>query len=155
MDYREESLSEIKNRLKRDRAILGIKSIERNSNTPLDKSNVPAIYIFEGRDVIVKYTNKNPLGYPAIRSLEINIEVVAKRDREAKGIKDLLKLVRRSVFCERSGEVDNYVFTASHILPGNSVIKELRIKGPGAYDVPELVGIKLVIGLQYTDNGFI
>lgn len=157
MDYREEALVIIKERLKRDRDVLGIVSIERNSNTPISKTNVPAIYIFEGRDIITKYQNKTPLGYPVIRNLEINIEIVAKRDRESKGIKDLLKKIRKSIFCERTGEDGSYVYIPSHILvdKGYAIIKELRVKGPGTYEVPELVGIKLVIGLQYTDFGFL
>lgn len=111
--------------------------------------------MFEGRDVIEKYNQGSKLGYPARRHLEINIEIVSKADRNAAGIKSLLQKVKRTVFCDRSGEGDDIVWTPNPVVAKNSFIKELRIKGPGTYEVPELVGIKFVIGLWYTDNGFL
>jgi hypothetical protein len=154
-DFREISLEEIESRLIRDKEILGLASMNRNNNNPINKTNVPAIYMFEGRDVIENYTQRNVLGYPLRRHLEINIEIVAKTDRKAKGVKALLNLVRRSVFCDRTGEGEDIVWTPNPIVAQNSLIRELRIKGPGTYEVPELVGIKLVVGLWYTDNGFL
>lgn len=154
-DFREISLDEIESRIVRDKDILGLVSMNRNSNNPIGKQSVPAIYMFEGRDVIENYTQRDPLGYPLRRHLEINIEIVAKADRKAKGVKKLLSLVRRSVFCDRTGEGENMVWTPKPLVAKNSLIRELRIKGPGTYEVPELVGIKLVVGLWYTDNGFL
>lgn len=154
-DYREIALNEIESRLIRDRDILGLQSVNRNNNNPISKTNVPAIYMFEGRDVIENWTQRDPLGYPLRRHLEINIEIVAKTDRKAKGVKTLLNLVRRSVFCDRTGEGEDFVWTPNPIVAKNSLIRELRIKGPGTYEVPELVGIKLVVGLWYTDEGFL
>ena len=155
-DYRTLSLEEIKSRIIRDREILGLESFNWNSNSPIDKSSVPSVYMFEGRDTIKTYSSRAPLGYPARRHLEINIEVVAKSDRNASGVKDLLRLVKRAVFCDRTGDsIVNYVWIPNEVVADNSFIKELRTKGPGTYAVPELVGIKLVIGLWYTDHGFL
>lgn len=154
-DFRTLSLIEIKDRIIRDREILGLESFQWNSNNPIDKSNVPAIYMFEGRDVIEKHYQGDKLGYPARRHLEINIEVVAKNDRYAQTVKQLLQKVKRTVFCDRTGEGEDIVWTPNPVVAKNSFIKELRTKGPGTYEVPELVGIKLVVGLWYTDNGFL
>lgn len=154
-DYREIALETIEGRIVRDREMLGLIGVHRNNNNPINKKSVPAIYIFEGRDVVEKYTQRDPLGYPLRRHLEINIEIVAKSDRKAKGVKELLNLVRRSVFCDRTGEGDDIVWTPNPNVANNSLIRELRIKGPGTYEVPELVGIKLVVGLWYTDKGFL
>lgn len=154
-DYREQALDEIENRLIRDREILGLKGLYRNSNNPIKKDNVPLIYIFEERDVVEHYTQRDALGYPLRRHLEVEIEIVAKSDKNAKGIKQLLNLVRRSVFCDRSGDSGNYIFTPNPLVAPSSIIKELRTKGPGTYEVPELVGIKLVVGLWYVDKGFL
>jgi len=155
-DFRTLALEEIASRIVRDREVLDLQSFNWNSNDPDDKSSVPSIYMFEGRDVIKTYSSRGPLGYPARRHLEINIEVVAKSDRNASEIKALLRLVKRSVFCDRIGDsIENYVWTPNEVVANNSFIKELRTKGPGTYAVPELVGIKLVIGLWYTDLGFL
>lgn len=154
-DFRTDSLLEIKRRIERDRDILGLKAFMWNSNNPINKSTVPAIYMFEGRDTIEKYNQSSALGYPARRHLEINIEVVTKSDKNAHGIKTLLQLTKRSVFCNRATDGENYIWTPEVVVAKNSFIKELRTKGPGTYEIPELVGIKLVIGLWYTDNGFL
>lgn len=153
-NYRTLSLEEIKRRILRDKDILGLKTFNWNTNSPISKLNVPSIYMFEGRDVIKDYADRTPLGYPAKRHLEINIEVVTKIDRNAAEVKALLQKVRRSVFCNRSGEEGNYIWIPNQIVADNSRILELRTKGPGLYEVPELVGIKLVIGLWYIDYGF-
>lgn len=154
-DYRTDSLELIKSRFKRDRSILGLKTFNWNTNSPINKTNVPSVYMFEGRDVIQDYNDRDTLGYPAKRHLEINIEIVSKIDRNAAGIKALLQKVKRTVFCDRTGDDDNPVWTPNVRVAKNSFIKELRTKGPGLYDVPEIVGIKLVVGLWYTDNGFL
>jgi hypothetical protein len=154
-DFRTDALLEIKSRILRDRTILGIESFMWNNNGPISKTTVPTIYMFEGRDVIEKYNQGSPLGYPARRHLEINIEIVAKNDREAAGVKALLQKVKRTIFCDRTGDGEDIKWTPNAVVAKNSFIRELRIKGPGTYEVPELVGIKLVIGLWYTDNGFL
>lgn len=153
-DYRTLSLEEMKSRIVRDNDILGLKAFNWNSNSPIDKLTVPAVYMFEGRDVIQDYTDRSPLGYPAKRHLEVNIEVVTKLNKNASDVKDLLMLVKRAVFCDRTGEEGSYVWTPNQMVATNSRILELRTKGPGLYEVPELVGIKLVIGLWYIDYGF-
>ena len=154
-DYRTEALETIKARFVRDRELLGLKNFEWNSNNPISKVNVPSVYMFEGRDEIEKHDQRSVLGYPARRNLEINIEIVAKNDRHAAGVKALLQQVKRTIFCDRTGSGDDIVWTPNPIVAKNSFIRELRIKGPGTYEVPELVGIKLVVGLWYTDLGFL
>jgi len=154
-DFRTKSLLEIKRRIVRDKELLELVSFNWNTNSPISKTTVPSIYMFEGRDVIEKYHQGNKLGYPARRHLEVNIEVVAKSDRNAAGIKTLLQKVKRTVFCDREGEGDSIVWTPNPTVAQNSFIRELRTKGPGTYEVPELVGIKLVVGLWYIDNGFV
>lgn len=152
-DYRTEALEEIKSRFVRDRELLGLKTFNWNSNSPINKLSVPSVYMFEGRDVIEKYNQGNILGYPARRHLEINIEIVTKNNENASDVKELLKLVRRTVFCEKDDSGEDTIWTINAVVAKNAFIRELRIKGPGLYDVPELVGIKLVIGLWYTDEG--
>ena len=154
-DFRTEALETIKARFARDRELLGLKSFEWNSNSPISKTNVPCVYMFEGRDEIEKHDQRSVLGYPARRNLEINIEIVAKNDRNAAGVKALLQLVKRTIFCDRTGSGSDIVWTPNPVVAKNSFIRELRIKGPGTYEVPELVGIKLVVGLWYTDLGFL
>ncbi|GAG26909.1 unnamed protein product, partial [marine sediment metagenome] len=89
MDYRTQSLEEIARRIKRDRLILNLQSFKWNSNNPISKINVPAIYMFEGRDTVKEFSSKNGLGYPCKRHLEINIEIVTKNDANAKSVKEM------------------------------------------------------------------
>lgn len=153
MDYRTESLNEIARRIKRDRDILDLKSFKWNSNDPINKINTPAIYMFEGRDTVKEFASKNGLGYPCKRHLEINIEIISKNDKNAKTIKELFQKTRRTIFCERVDTDFGIEWNPNILVAKSSFIKELRTKGPNVYEIPELVGIKLVLGLWYVDHG--
>jgi hypothetical protein len=162
MDYREASLEEIARRIKRDRDLLNLKSFKWNSNDPVNKINIPAIYMFEGRDTIKEYISRNKIGYPCKRHLEVNIEMIVENESSIKDDFKKLKIfyqkVRRSVFCDREDiirdEVKSIVWTPNNTLAKNSYMLELRTKGPNTYEIPELIGMKMVVGVWYDDFGF-
>lgn len=153
IDYRELGMDKIKQRLIADKDVLGLKSLKRNSNDPISKSEMNAIYIFEGRDTITEHASRGFLGYPAKRLLEVDVEIITKNNRDGTAIKTLYNNVRRAVFCDKIIDT-NTTYVPNPILADNVAIRELRTLGPGLYDVPELIGIKLVLGLIYIDNGF-
>jgi len=155
VDYRELGLTKIKQRLIDDKDYLNLKSIKRNSNDPISKDMMNAIFIFEGRDTITEHASRNFIGYPAKRMLEVDIEIITKNDRDGKTIKDLYQKVRRAVLCDRIVNSDlTITYTPNSILADNTAIRELRTLGAGLYDIPELIGMKLVLGLYYIDYGF-
>ena len=151
IDYRELGISNIKQRLIDNKDNLSLKTLKRNSNDLVDKSSVNAIYIFEGRDNIVEHNSRNFLGYPARRMLELEIEIVAKNDRDGKAIKDLYQKTRLAILCDK----DNDNYTPNSTVADGVIIRELRTDGPHLYEIPELIGMRIVIGLYYTDYGVI
>jgi len=148
IDYRELGLTAIKDRIINDKDFLSINSIFRNSNNPIDKSLLNSVYIFEGKDVITDHSSKNFLGYPARRMLEVEIELITNADRDGKGIKSFYQNLRKTILCEKNEDV----YTPNPILAENTVVRELRSFGPALYKVPELIGMKMVLGLYYIDN---
>lgn len=155
IDYRELGLTKIKERLIQDKDALGLKSIKRNSNDPISKDMMNAVFILEGRDYITEHASRSFIGYPAKRMLEVDIEIVTKNDRDGKAIKELYQKVRRTVLCDRTVNPDlSITYNPNPILADNTAIRELRTLGAGLYDIPELIGMKLVLGLYYIDYGF-
>lgn len=151
MDYREQALTEIANRIKRDKDVLGLKTFRWNNNNTSDKEETPIIYMFEGRDEIKEHSKRNKIGYPARRELEVEIEIAVKKDKTL--LKSLYQKLRRTIFCEKE-EIDSLItWKPNNTIAKNCFIVEKRTKGPGTYEIPELIGIKMVLGLSYTDNG--
>jgi len=147
-DYRELGITEVKNRIIRDKDVLGVNSIWRNSNSPIDKLELNAIYIIEGKDIITEHASRSFLGYPARRMLELEIEMIAKNDRDGKAIKTLYQLTRKAILCDL---VDD-VYVPNPVVAENTIIRELRTYGPNLYQVPELIGIKMILSLLYMDE---
>lgn len=155
IDYRELGLSEIKKRIINNKDELNLKTLKRLSNDPIDKNDVNAIFIFEGVDNVTKHSSRGETGYPARRMLEVDIEIVAKNDRDGKTIKSLYHNVRRAIFCDKIIDGENIIYKPNMLVADNTIISELRTLGPGLYEIPELIGIKLVLGLSYIDNGIL
>lgn len=151
MDYREQALTEIANRIKRDRDVLELKTFRWNNNNTSDKEEVPIVYMFEGDDKIINHSNRNKIGYPARRELEVEMEIVVKKDKTL--LKSIYKKLRRAIFCEREDSENLIIWKPNNVVAKNCFIVEKRIKGPGTYEIPELIGIKMTLGLSYTDNG--
>jgi len=150
MIVREVALQTLFDRLLRDRNDLNLKALKWNSNDPISKDMVPSIYMYEELDEITARKSRDSLGYPVARRLEVELEIVTTNDKHSKAVKDLYLLVRRTVFCEKNL---TGAYTINPVLAPGSTVRELRAKGPGLYDVPELVGIKMVLEIQYIDNG--
>jgi len=148
MELREQGIDIIKQRIIEDKDILGLKSIKRNSNQPVNKNKLNAIYIFENEDIITKHASNDFLGYPARRMLELEIQLISQNDRDGKGIKDLFLKLRRTVLCKK----ENDIYIPEPTLIDNVFVRELKTIGAGTYEIPELIGMKMILGLHYIDN---
>lgn len=152
MNLRDRSLTEIYERIKRDRDQTGIKSLIWNKNTTVEKNNIPVIFLIEGKDIIKKHNSRNKVGYPARRELEIEI-AIATKDKES--LWDVYQKTRRAIFCTRKDTLGLISWTPNNIVEENSFIVELRTSEPITYNDPAAIGISLIIGLSYVDYGIL
>ena len=103
--------------------------------------------MLEGIDKITKLSARGNTGYPAQRVLEVVIELVTT---EKTDIKALYKLVRSTVFSVKGSNPKVY----NSRLVDDAFINENRTEGPIGYGLPDVLGMRLVLDLFYTDNGF-
>jgi hypothetical protein len=144
MDLREQALDEIALRISNAKDTLGLKGFRRTPTRPVDEKYIPCIFMIEGEDEIVKPSNRDSNVYPAVRELEVGIDIVAYKSET--DIKQLYRQVRAVVL--RSGII------RGNILADNKVpIWEIRTEGPTGYGLPDLIGMTLVLKMSYTDDG--
>ena len=146
MINREAGLTEIYNRLYDNRVALGCK-FKRTPTQPATAEDLPCIFMLESVDNVIEHSKRNKVGYPARRVLEVVLEVIATREED---VKQLYLDIRRIVFTVRGTDPAVY----SSILGDNVFINENRTEGPNGYGLPDVVGMRLVLDLVYTDNGF-
>jgi len=141
---REQGLDEIYERIKAKRTDLSLKSFRRTPTTPIDEELMPCVFMLEGADTIVEHSQRNQVGYPAKRVMDLTLELIVNSKNH--NIKDLFQQLRKVVFTQRI-EPFNY----SSIVAANTFISENRTEGPGAYQIPNIIGMKLILDLVYTD----
>lgn len=146
MINREAGLTEIYNRLYDNRVALGCE-FKRTPTSPATADDLPCIFMSEEVDNVIEHSKRNQTGYPAKRVLEVALEVVAIKEAD---VKQLYLDIRRIVFTERGTNPPVY----SSILGENVFINENRTEGPTGYGLPDVIGMRLVLDLVYTDNGF-
>lgn len=150
MNLRDKSLTNIYERIKRDRDQLGLKSLMWSKNTTIEKDNIPVVFMFEGKDIIKKYDSRNKIGYPARRELEVEIEIAAK-DKDS--LWDIYQKTRRAIFCTREDSIESIIWTPNNVVERNSFIMEIRTNELVTYKDPTAIGISLIVGLSYVDYG--
>lgn len=138
MEKREQGLLEIYNRVKNVKDAFGIKAFFRAPTDPITQEVLPCIFMIEDNDEIQEYTARGGTGYPAKRKLEVVLEMVAVRDYD---IKQLYRDVRTAVF------------TGGPLVAEGTFIREIRAEGPAGYDLPDVIGMRLVLALFYNDPG--
>lgn len=147
MINRDEGLTEIYERIKANRTVLGIKTFKRMPTTPVKDEQLPCIFMMEGVDNIVQHSTRNKTGYPAKRVLELRLELVTNRSTD---IKQLYLDLRRTIFTVRDSNPVLY----NPVIAKNTFISENRTEGPNGYGLPDILSMSLVLDLVYTDNGF-
>lgn len=146
MDNREEGLVEIHERFKAKKDDIGLVAFRRNPTQPLDPNQLPVGIMLEDVDTVVKASSKTSFGYPARRVLEVNLELICNEKHH--DIKSVYKEFRKAVFMDRG------MFEKVNVkVADNTFISENRCEGPYPYGVPNLLGMRLILNLIYTDKG--
>ena len=143
-DNRELGLLEIYERIKTNRSALGINTFKRTPTRPVQESDLTCVLMIEGNDIIVKKSSRSTTGYPASRLLEVTIEVIAKKEID---VRTITRNLRSVIFTDR------ITGNPSSIIAKNVFINENRTEGPMGFGMPNVVGIRLVLDLVYTDDG--
>ena len=139
MNKREEGLVEIYNRIKVARVELGIVQFRRSPTTTLDK--VPMCIMLEDMDEILKRPSRGRLSYPCLRNVDIILELAVNEN--VTDIRSLILDLRR------------VVFAGGITVAEKTIIEELRLEGPFGYGVPDILGMRLILGMVYTDDGIL
>lgn len=150
MIQREQGIQEIYERLKVAYVSIGLKAFRRNPTQRLRDEDFPYIILEEGTDQIVKSGNRANHGYPARRVCEIILEI-GTNDDGATDINALYSDVRKAVFTKR----DTTPLEFSSILLKDVFIQENRTEGPTGVDVPDILVMRLILDLVYTDKAFL
>jgi len=138
-------LTELYNRIKDKRVVIGVTSFKRTPTNPISDSDMPCIFMLEGIDNIINPSKRNATGYPARRILEVIFELVTD---EKTNIKTMYMEMRKALFTR----IDNGVYDPR--IADNVFIGENRTEGPLGYGLPDILSMRLVLDLVYTDNGF-
>ena len=139
MNKREEGLVEIYNRIKAARVELGIVQFRRSPTTTLDK--VPMCIMLEDVDEIIKRPSRGQVAYPVLRNVDIILELAVNED-----VTDIRSLVL---------DLRRVVFAGGITVAEKTIIEELRLEGPFGYGVPDILGMRLILGMVYTDEGIL
>jgi hypothetical protein len=148
MENRELGLLEIFNRVKAERDSLGLVSFKRTPTRPSQINQCPCVFMLEGIDVIFKHADRDPLGYPARRVLDVSLELVVDK-RETPDIKLMMHNLRKAVFKVIGSDPPEY----SGRFADNLHIRENRMEGPIGYGLPDIKVMKFVLDLTYIDGG--
>lgn len=143
MINREVGLEEIYERIKARRVSIGVKTFKRTPTSPIDDSDMPCIFMLEEIDNVIKQTSRSNTGYPVRRVLEVGLELVTTKDVN---IKTMYRLMRQAVFMKR----DPQIYDAR--IANNVFIAENRTEGPVGYGLPDILSMRLVLDLVYTDD---
>lgn len=143
------ALAEIKRRIAAAKTALGIKTFRHNVRTPILKEDLVALLVFDGIDEIVEKSARNATGYPQKRIMEVALEIIHLAD-PAVSIYQRYNDLRAVVL------VDPWPVKLENGSPdGMTMLSELRAEGPSGYGLPDVEGIRLILGLSYTDDGTI
>jgi hypothetical protein len=148
MNNREDGLLEIYERIKSNRTELGLTSFKRTPTEPINDKDMPCLIMLEGNDNIVTHSSKTNAGYPVRRALEVTLELITSKSTD---IKAMLRNLRKVVFTERGSDPPFY----NGRLCANDrtgFIQESRTEGPNGYGLPDVLGMRLVLDLVYTDE---
>jgi hypothetical protein len=138
MQNREAGLQTIYDRIYQSRDTLGLKGFKRSPTRPIDEKYLPCVFMIEDVDEVIEISQRNTLGYPMRRQLEVVLEIVSDSSY------DIKKLYR---------EVRSVVLAGDPVVADNTFIREIRTEGPTGYGLPNMLGMRLVLSMFYTDEG--
>lgn len=113
--------------------------IIRSPDKQVTEEDIPCAIMVEDEDVIIKYSNRDPLGYPCERKLNVIFQFWDKSDTG--DVRNILIQARQLIFANK-GQLAQGVF-----------IKEASILGPFNQGIPKTHGMQLNTFFIYKDNG--
>jgi hypothetical protein len=137
MEEREIGLQVLYNRIKDRYKSLGIKTFRRTPSIPVEQDDLLCVFMTSGIDRIVKPSARDWLGYPARREVEVIFELISLDDFD---IQTFYTDFRR-------------VALSSAKLTDDCIVREVRAIGPSSYNTPNVIGMRLVCAMAYTDKG--
>jgi len=143
MINREAGLIELYDRVKDKRVTIGVASFKRTPSNPISETDMPCIFMMEGIDNIIKHSKRNASGYPARRILEVIFELVTT---DTTDIKAMYLEMRKALFTN----ITTGVFDPR--IADNVFMGENRTEGPIGYGLPDILTMRLVLDLIYTDD---
>ena len=148
MIRREEALTELYERLRDNYQDIGLKTYRRNPTKALNDDQFPYIIMDEGVDQVIDKSKRGRTGHQQRRVLEVIFEIGINNSTE--DIKTMFLEVRKALFAQRGTSLQKY----NNVLAENTFIEENRTEGPTGVDIPDILVMRLVLDLIYTDNGF-
>lgn len=148
MRKRKLALDVLLDRFRAHKDDLNIVTLKLNPNTEIYASDMPALILTSGSDIIVKESSNNARGIPMIRSFTITAELIVNREKDDRDLVKYLCLMRDVVLN------DPYPLKYDSGAPDRTTyFKELGTDGPYSYRVAYIEGVQLLINLRYEDNG--
>jgi len=138
MNNRELGLQEIYNRVSAAKDTLGLKAFKRTPTSAIDEKYLPCIFMIEGMDEVTEINQRGRFGYPMRRQFEVVLEIVTE------GTFDVKKLYR---------DVRTVILAGTPTVADGTFIREIRTEGPTGYGLPNMLGMRLVLLMFYTDDG--
>lgn len=138
MKAREDGLDTVYQRIYDSKETLGLKGFKRSPTKPIDEQYLPCIFMIEGIDEVSTISQRGQFGYPMRRELEVVLEIVSSREYD---IKQLYRDVRSVILAD------------TPVVAENTFIREIRTEGPTGYGLPDVLGMRLVLAMFYTDKG--
>lgn len=152
MINRKTSLNELYERIKSQRTFLGLQAFKHTPTSPVRAEDLPCIFMTAEIDSITEHAGRSNTGYPVKRVLEVVIEIAVS---EGTDIMALYSDTRKAVFCTRGADIANFdISMVNPIIAHNTFIMENRSEGPVGYGQPDAIGMRLILDLMYSDEGF-
>jgi len=137
VESREIGLQILYNRVKDNRSALGIKTFKRTPTAPVKADNLLCVFMLEGEDQVIKPSTRSAAGYPAQRVVEIVFEIIALGSFD---IRAFYTQFRNIVLSEV-------------VLAPDCFIRETGTNGPRGYGQPNVIGMQLILSMNYIDKG--
>ena len=139
MINRELGMDEVEKRIKPLYNSLSLKKVMRHPSKAVDENDLPCVLIMEGDDEIVKRSGRDYLGYGCLRSLDVIVE--CWDFVESGDVRNIYEAVRTAVLANKGT-----------LLQG-VMIRENKAVGPFNLGIPNVLGMRVVFGLTYKDDG--
>lgn len=157
MNKKEDALVVIRDRIAFVKDSVGLDTFIRNPSKPADSDDMPCIFMIEGVDNITDIVSRTAIPYPCRRTAEVVIELIVQSE-EADGtptdIKQKYRVVRKAIFTDHNtGKPSIHPLEDAPEGKHRVFIRENRTEGPLGYGLPDVLGMRLVLDLYYTDNG--